>query len=96
MTSVIFYGASFAVFFQHQPPLIKEQKDDENKKAHLETGEPFAVGRANIRLEGSLIYGSCGATIAGAYRIIRVNKFGEGKRVDVLFAVSERNYMTHG
>jgi cystathionine beta-synthase len=56
--------------------------------------ESFAMGRAIIRREGLLIGGSCGATMAGAYRFIRENNIGAGKRVAVLFADSARNYMS--
>jgi cystathionine beta-synthase len=56
--------------------------------------ESFAMGRNILRHEGLLIGGSCGATMAGAYRFIREHKIGAGKRVGVLFADSSRNYMT--
>lgn len=56
--------------------------------------ESFAMCRNIIRHEGLLIGGSCGATMAGAYRFIRENKIGAGKRVGVLFADSSRNYMS--
>jgi len=56
--------------------------------------ESFAMGRNIIRHEGLLIGGSCGATMAGAYRFIRENNIGAGKRVGVLFADSSRNYMS--
>merc|ERR1711934_1136565 len=56
--------------------------------------ESFAMGRCIIRHEGLLIGGSCGATMAGAYRFIRANNIGKGKRVAVLFADSARNYMS--
>jgi len=56
--------------------------------------ESFAMGRMIIRREGLLIGGSCGATMAGAYRFIRENNIGAGKRVAVLFADSARNYMS--
>merc|ERR1712194_221345 len=56
--------------------------------------ESFAMCRQIIRHEGLLIGGSCGATMAGAYRFIRENKIGAGKRVGVLFADSSRNYMS--
>merc|ERR1712217_867351 len=56
--------------------------------------ESFAMGRNVIRHEGLLIGGSCGATMAGAYKFIRQNKIGAGKRVGVLFADSSRNYMS--
>merc|ERR1719238_2526820 len=56
--------------------------------------ESFAMGRCIIRHEGLLIGGSCGATMAGAYRFIREHKIGKGKRVAVLFADSSRNYMS--
>merc|ERR1712125_10210 len=56
--------------------------------------ESFAMGRNVIRHEGLLIGGSCGATMAGAYKFIRENKIGAGKRVAVLFADSSRNYMS--
>jgi cystathionine beta-synthase len=56
--------------------------------------ESFAMGRNVIRHEGLLIGGSCGATMAGAYKFIRENNIGAGKRVGVLFADSSRNYMS--
>jgi len=56
--------------------------------------ESFAMGRTIIRREGLLIGGSCGATMAGAYRFIQENNIGAGKRVAVLFADSARNYMS--
>jgi cystathionine beta-synthase len=56
--------------------------------------ESFAMGRNIIRHEGLLIGGSCGATMAGAYKFIKENKIGAGKRVGILFADSSRNYMS--
>jgi len=56
--------------------------------------ESFAMGRCVVRHEGLLIGGSCGATMAGAYKFIRENNIGAGKRVAVLFADSSRNYMS--
>merc|ERR1711920_1186224 len=56
--------------------------------------ESFAMGRNIVRHEGLLIGGSCGATMAGAYRFIREHNIGAGKRVGVLFADSSRNYMS--
>merc|ERR1719387_2170113 len=56
--------------------------------------ESFAMGRCIIRHEGLLIGGSCGATMAGAYRFIRDHKIGADKRVVVLFADGARNYMS--
>merc|ERR1719428_2404354 len=56
--------------------------------------ESFAMGRCIIRHEGLLIGGSCGATMAGAYKFIKQNNIGAGKRVGVLFADSSRNYMS--
>jgi len=56
--------------------------------------ESFAMGRNIVRHEGLLIGGSCGATMAGAYRFIREHNIGKGKRVGVLFADSSRNYMS--
>jgi len=56
--------------------------------------ESFAMGRNVVRHEGLLIGGSCGATMAGAYRFIREHNIGAGKRVGVLFADSSRNYMS--
>merc|ERR1719454_1213287 len=41
--------------------------------------ESFAMGRNIIRQEGLLIGGSCGATMAGAYRFIKENNIGAGK-----------------
>merc|ERR1712061_338806 len=56
--------------------------------------ESLAMGRNVVRHEGLLIGGSCGATMAGAYKFIRENNVGAGKRVAVLFADSSRNYMS--
>eukprot|EP00931_Biecheleriopsis_adriatica_P028571 TRINITY_DN1702_c0_g1_i7.p1 TRINITY_DN1702_c0_g1~~TRINITY_DN1702_c0_g1_i7.p1 ORF type:complete len:438 (+),score=116.17 TRINITY_DN1702_c0_g1_i7:60-1373(+) len=56
--------------------------------------EAFAMCRALVRHEGLLIGGSCGSTVAGAYRFIKENKIGKGKRVAVLLADSSRNYMS--
>jgi len=56
--------------------------------------ESFTMGRCIIRHEGLLIGGSCGATMAGAYRFIRENKIGADKRVVVLLADGARNYMS--
>jgi len=56
--------------------------------------ESFAFCRMILRHEGLMIGGSCGATLAGAYRFIRENNIGAGKRVAVLFADSSRNYMS--
>merc|ERR1712039_337569 len=56
--------------------------------------ESWAMCRAVVRHEGLLIGGSCGATMAGAYRFIREHNIGAGKRVGVLFADSSRNYMS--
>jgi len=56
--------------------------------------EAFAMCRALVRREGLLIGGSCGSTAAGAYRFIKENKIGAGKRVAVLLADSSRNYMS--
>jgi len=56
--------------------------------------ESFAMCRCIIRHEGLLIGGSCGATMAGAYRFIRENKIGADKRVVVLLADGARNYMS--
>jgi len=56
--------------------------------------ESFSMGRNVIRHEGLLIGGSCGATMAGAYKFIREQNIGAGKRVGVLFADSSRNYMS--
>jgi cystathionine beta-synthase len=56
--------------------------------------ESFAMGRNVIRHEGLLIGGSCGATMAGAYKFIQQEKIGAGKTVGVLFADSSRNYMS--
>merc|ERR1712039_225173 len=56
--------------------------------------ESFAMGRNIVRHEGLLIGGSCGATMAGAYKFIREHNIGAGKRVAVLFADSSRNYMS--
>jgi len=59
-----------------------------------EDDESFAMGRCIIHHEGLLIGGSCGATMAGAFRFIKENNIGAGKRVVVLFADSSRNYMS--
>lgn len=56
--------------------------------------ESFAMARNIIRHEGLLIGGSCGATMAGAYRFIKEHKIGKDKRVVVLFADGSRNYMS--
>merc|ERR1719450_810765 len=56
--------------------------------------ESFAMARAIIRHEGLLVGGSCGATMAGAYRFMKEHKIGKGKRVAVLFSDSCRNYMS--
>merc|ERR1712048_1262361 len=56
--------------------------------------EAFSMCRTIIRQEGLMIGGSCGSTMAGAYRFLRENKIGKGKRVAVLFADSTRNYMS--
>merc|ERR1712100_672268 len=56
--------------------------------------EAFAMGRNVIRHEGLMIGGSCGSTMAGAYRFIKENNIGKDKRVAVLFADSTRNYMS--
>jgi len=56
--------------------------------------ESFAMGRNVVRHEGLLIGGSCGATMAGAYKFIREHNIGKDKRVAVLFADSSRNYMS--
>mmetsp|Transcript_80790 Transcript_80790/g.127634 ORF Transcript_80790/g.127634 Transcript_80790/m.127634 type:complete len:438 (-) Transcript_80790:185-1498(-) len=56
--------------------------------------EAFAMCRALVRHEGLLIGGSCGSTVAGAYRFIKENKIPKGKRCAVLLADSARNYMS--
>merc|ERR1711998_193539 len=56
--------------------------------------EAFSMCRTIIRHEGLMIGGSCGSTMAGAYRFIREHKIGKDKRVGVLFADSARNYMS--
>eukprot|EP00434_Breviolum_minutum_P005492 symbB.v1.2.004841.t1/scaffold279.1/size242841/26 len=56
--------------------------------------EAFAMCRALVRHEGLLIGGSCGSTVAGAYRFIKENNIGKGKRCAVLLADSARNYMS--
>jgi cystathionine beta-synthase len=56
--------------------------------------ESFAMCRNIVRHEGLLIGGSCGGTMAGAYRFIKEHKIGKGKRVGILFADSSRNYMS--
>merc|ERR1712014_283102 len=59
-----------------------------------EDDESFAMGRNVMRHEGLLIGGSCGATMAGAFKFIREHNIGKDKRVAVLFADSSRNYMS--
>jgi cystathionine beta-synthase len=56
--------------------------------------EAFAMCRQVIRHEGLMIGGSCGSTMAGAYRFIREHKIGKDKRVAVLLADGARNYMS--
>jgi len=56
--------------------------------------EAFSMCRTVIRHEGLMVGGSCGSTMAGAYRFIRENKIGKDKRVAVLLADSTRNYMS--
>jgi len=56
--------------------------------------EAFAMCRALVRHEGLLIGGSCGSTVAGAYRFTKENNIGKGKRCAVLLADSARNYMS--
>merc|ERR1719245_1596649 len=56
--------------------------------------ESFAMCRNIVRHEGLLVGGSCGSTMAGAYKFINEHKIGAGKRVGVLFADSSRNYMS--
>jgi len=56
--------------------------------------ESFAMCRNIVRHEGLLIGGSCGATMAGAFRFIREHNIGADKRVCILFADSARNYMS--
>lgn len=56
--------------------------------------EAFAMCRSIILHEGLFIGGSCGSTMAGAYRFIKEKDIGKGKRVAVLFADSSRNYMS--
>merc|ERR1712151_1337194 len=56
--------------------------------------ESFAMARNVVRHEGLMIGGSCGATMAGAYKFIKQQNIGAGKRVGVLFADSSRNYMS--
>merc|ERR1711998_98781 len=56
--------------------------------------EAFSMCRNVIRHEGLMVGGSSGSTMAGAYRFLRENKIGKGKRVAVLFADSTRNYMS--
>jgi len=56
--------------------------------------EAFSAMRAIVRHEGLLIGSSCGSTMAGAYRFIKENNIGKGKRVAVLLADSSRNYMS--
>merc|ERR1719401_3081975 len=56
--------------------------------------ESFAMCRNIVRHEGLLVGGSCGGTMAGAYKFIKEQKIGAGKRVGILFADSSRNYMS--
>merc|ERR1712039_647143 len=56
--------------------------------------EAFAMIRSIVRHEGLLIGSSCGSCMAGAFRFIKENNIGAGKRVAVLFADSSRNYMS--
>merc|ERR1712232_1518509 len=56
--------------------------------------EASAMIRSIVRHEGLLIGSSCGSAMAGAYKFIKENNIGAGKRVGVLFADSSRNYMS--
>jgi len=70
---------------------------DQNMADHWvksDDDEAFSMCRQVIRHEGLMVGGSCGSTMAGAYRFIRENNIGKGKRVAVLFADSTRNYMS--
>jgi cystathionine beta-synthase len=74
-------------------PTVLEQKIIDHW-VKTDDDESFAMGRNVLRHEGLLIGGSCGATMAGAYRFIKQNKISAGKRVAILFADSSRNYMS--
>jgi len=74
-------------------PTVLEQ-DVADHWVKTDDDESFAMGRNVVRHEGLLIGGSCGATMAGAYKFIKENNIGAGKRVAVLFADSSRNYMS--
>ena len=74
------------------PTVLDQQVADHWVKTNDD--ESFAMGRNVVRHEGLLIGGSCGATMAGAYKFIKENNIGAGKRVAVLFADSSRNYMS--
>jgi len=78
--------------YDFQPTVLDSATADHWVKS--DDDESFAMGRCIIRHEGLLIGGSCGATMAGAYRFIRENKIGADKRVVVLFADGARNYMS--
>lgn len=74
-------------------PTVLEQ-DIADYWVKTDDDESFAMGRNMIRHEGLLCGGSCGATMAGAYKFIKEHNIGKGKRVAVLLADSSRNYMS--
>merc|ERR1719230_670256 len=74
-------------------PTVLEQ-DVVDHWVKTDDDESFAMARGIIRHEGLMIGGSCGSTMAGAYRFIKDHKIGKDKRVGVLFADATRNYMT--
>lgn len=78
--------------YDFQPTVLDSSVADYWVKS--DDDESFAMCRQIIRHEGLMIGGSCGSTMAGAYRFIREHKIGKGKRVAVLFADSTRNYMS--
>merc|ERR1712046_300180 len=78
--------------YDFQPTVLDNSLADHWVKT--DDDEAFSMCRQIIRHEGLMIGGSCGSTMAGAYRFIREKKIGAGKRVAVLFADSSRNYMS--
>merc|ERR1712137_358977 len=74
------------------PTVLDQKVCDESVKT--DDDEAFSMCRTVIRHEGLMVGGSCGSTMAGAYRFIRENKIGKDKRVAVLLADSTRNYMS--
>merc|ERR1719453_1944812 len=78
--------------YDFQPTVLDRDVVDHWVKT--DDDESFAMARAIIRHEGLLCGGSCGATMAGAFRFLKENNIGADKRVAVLFADSSRNYMS--